>query len=105
MRIPEPFTSKSGFTRTAIRGRTPSRSPALMTRATSVADSISMMTPEATACAMLASFLPGPAKLTLAGRIGVSSAVRISDADATSKASTSVARCCVTAGMGLALIA
>ena len=45
------------------------------------------------------------AKLTIVADIGVSSAVRISAAEATSSESTSPLRCCTTAGIGLALTA
>ena len=48
-RMPEPLTWKSGLTRTATRGRMPSRSPIATTRRASVSDSISIVTPAATA--------------------------------------------------------
>ena len=75
------------------------------TRSASVWDSISIVTPAAIACVSSAGVLPGPAKLTRSAGIGVSSAVRISSADATSNESTSPLRCCTTAGIGLALTA
>ena len=49
--------------------------------------------------------LPGPAKLTRSGGVGVSRAVCISSADATSNASTRPDRCWTTAGVGFALTA
>ena len=76
-----------------------------MTRAASVSDSISMVTPAATAWLSSAGVLPGPAKLTRSAGIGVSSAVSISADEATSSESTSPLRCCTTAGMGFALTA
>ena len=103
--MPEPLTSKSGLTRTATRGRMPSRSPIRRPRCASVADSISIVTPAATACVSSASVLPGPAKLTGSAGIGVSSATRISPAEATSNAVDQPARCWTTAGIGLALTA
>jgi hypothetical protein len=103
--IPEPLSSKSGFTRIATRGRVPSRSPMAMTRRASVSDSSSMSASAATAWLSSAGVLPGPAKLTWSAGIGVSSAMRSSPADAVSSASTRPARCCTTAGIGLALIA
>ena len=83
----------------------PSRSPIVATRRASVSDSISIVTPAAIACVSSAGVLPGPAKLTRLAGIGVSSAARISPAEATSSESTSVLRCCTTAGIGLALTA
>ena len=74
-------------------------------RSASVSDSISMVTPAATAWVSSAGVLPGPAKLTRSGGIGVSSAVSISADEATSSESTSPLRCCTTAGMGLAFTA
>ena len=75
------------------------------TRSASVSDSISIVTPAATAWASSAGVLPGPAKLTRSGGIGVSSATRISPAEATSNESTSPLRCWTTAGIGFALTA
>ena len=83
----------------------PRRSPIIVTRCASVSDSISIVTPAAIACVSSAGVLPGPAKLTRSGGVGVSSATSISAADATSSESTSPLRCCTTAGMGLALTA
>jgi hypothetical protein len=103
--MPEPLTAKSGFTRTATLGRTPRASPAASTRRASVADSTSRTTPAATARVISAGVLPGPAKLTRSAGIPVSRATSISPAEATSRESTSPARCCTTAGIGLALTA
>ena len=105
MRIPEPLISKSGLTRTATFGRIPSSWPISISRRASVLDSISTVTPDATAWRNSAGVLPGPAKLIRSGRIVVFMAVRSSRAEATSKASTSPLRWWTTAGMGLALIA
>ena len=58
------LTWKSRFTRTATRGRMPRRSPMARTRSASVADSISIVTPAATAWLNSSGVLPGPAKLT-----------------------------------------
>ena len=103
--MPEPLSAKSGLTRTATRGRIPSCSPIVATRSASVGDSISIVTPAAIACVSSAGVFPGPAKLTRVAGMGVSSAVRISFAEATSNESTSPLRCCTTAGIGLALTA
>jgi hypothetical protein len=93
------------LTRTATRGRTPSCAPIAATRSASVIDSISIITPAAMACRSSAGVFPGPAKLTASDGSGVSSATRISPAEATSNQSTRPLRCCTTAGMGLALTA
>jgi hypothetical protein len=105
MRMPEPLTAKSGLTRTATRGRMPRAVPTAAIRVASFSDSSSIVTPAATACRSSASVLPGPAKLTRFGGIGVSSATPISMDDATSKESTRPLRCCTTAGIGFALMA
>ena len=63
------------------------------TLSASVCDSISIVTPAAIACESSAGVLPGPAKLMRSGGIVVSSATRISPAEATSNESTSPLRC------------
>ena len=103
--MPERFIWKSGLTRTATRGRMPRRSPITAIRSASVRDSISIVTPAATACESSAGVLPGPAKLTRSAGIPASSATSISAAEATSKASTRPRRCPTTAGIGFALTA
>ena len=75
------------------------------TRAASVSDSISSVTPAAIAWRSSAGVLPGPAKLTRSGGIGVSRATFISPAEATSNESTSPLRCWTTAGIGFAFTA
>ena len=76
------------------------------TRSASVSDSISMVTPAATAWPSSAGVLPGPGE---ADALGPASACRARSAsraaEATSKESTSPARCWTTAGIGLALTA
>ncbi len=63
------------------------------------------MTPAATACAISSAVLPGPAKLIRSAPAPVSSATRISPAEATSSPSVSDGEQRTTAGIGLALIA
>ena len=60
---------------------------------TSRTDSTLSRTPQATACVSSAAVLPGPAKLTSCGSMPLSIATRNSPADATSRPSTSRARC------------
>ena len=103
--MPEPFSSKSGFTRTATRGAMPSCAPMSFNRWTSRIDSTLSSTRDATARRSSASRLPGPAKLTSRGSAPASSATFSSPADATSMPSTSCAMSPTTAGIGLAFIA
>ena len=71
----------------------PSRSPIAATRAASVSDSSTTVTPAAIAWLSSPGVFPGPAKLTLVGGSAVSSATFISPAEATSNESTSPPRC------------
>ena len=103
--MPEPLTANGGLTRIAVLGRSPSSCPMRSTRLASVADSSSIITSAATARRSSASVLPGPAKLIRDPGVPVSRATCISPADATSSASTRPARCCTTAGIGLAFTA
>ena len=68
MRIPEPLTSKSGLTLIATRGRIPRRCPIPTSRRASVTDSISTVTPAATAWRNSAGALPGPGETDRARR-------------------------------------
>ena len=68
--MPEPFSSKSGLTRTATRaGRPSSAAMRVEQRATSRIDSTLTSTPAATAWRSSASRLPGPGEADL-GRVG-----------------------------------
>ncbi|MDQ1156883.1 hypothetical protein QE385_001210 [Sphingomonas sp. SORGH_AS 950] len=90
------------MTRTARRGRTPSRSAMASARVASPSDSRLIVTPAVSAADSSASRLPGPAKLT--GRPSRSTFAN-SPAEATSKPSTSSAIAASSGGNGLALIA
>ncbi len=104
IRIPDPRSSKSGFTRTAIRGGTPIRSPIASARSASPSDSTCSVAPAAIAPASSSSRLPGPAKLIAAAGL-TRSAMASSPPDATSRPSTSGPIACNSAACGLALIA
>ena len=86
--MPDDFSSKSGFTRTATLGATPKPSPARSARSSSPADSRFNVIPAATAACSSLSPLPGPAKLISAGAVPLSRATRISPSEATSSPST-----------------
>ncbi len=103
--MPDALSSNAGFTRIASCGATPRRSPASSAWSSWRSDSRLIVMPAATACEISSAVLPGPAKLMSAGAVPVSSAMRISAADATSRPSVRLASHCTTAGIGLALIA
>ena len=63
IRIPDPRSSISGFTRTAIRGAMPSRAPIAKPRVASPSDSTFKVAPARIAAVSSSSRLPGPAKL------------------------------------------
>ncbi len=88
IRMPDPFRSKSGLTRTASRGVRPRFSAIASARRASPSDSRFNVTPASIAAASSSSRLPGPAKLTCAASIPASSARAISPPEATSKPST-----------------
>ena len=105
MRMPEPLSSKSGFTRSATRAGRPRRCEAAASTFSSRADSTLTSTPAATAWPSSMSRLPGPAKLISCGSAPAFSATCSSPAEATSMPSTSPAIQPTTAGIGLAFIA
>ena len=103
--MPEPLSSKSGFTRTATRAGKPNSCEARASTGSSRIDSTFTSTPLATAWRSSGSRLPGPAKLISAGSAPASKATFNSPAEATSIPSTKPAIKPTTAGIGLAFIA
>ena len=88
IRMPDPFISNAGLTRTASRGWIFTSRPILRARSTSPSDSQLSVIPASIASRNSLSRLPGPAKLILAGLAPAARAISTSPPEATSMPST-----------------